>query len=249
MSAVEIDPLGDLCIAAERDAEQENAVANTGTKVFNEFKKRHAAQRVEQVVLATLCDVYSERCKILGTKALPHHLQLLSEIPEPLVVKTSLLSKTPQAQGGAFIRVAEGGQDAQLEAFLTTLAPPLESPLLVLLDSLDLSGVHLPIQALTSMINNAILWGPWWRLRCLVLQDCDLELLHIRAMCSIEGVSSLSKVEHLNLSRNKDIGRDATLGNLRNVQDLAMETSFFLNLWRWAPIQELWLDGTGTLNF
>ena len=234
------DLLRDLCQAVAKDAEQENRACNEidikpNNKVDQPLQKSPAER---------LVDLYVEQCTNEGVRPCDEHRTLLKSIPEEVVLETSKLGPLRLKPGGAVLRVTSG-TDLQLTALLTTLAPPRNSPVIAVIDTLDLTGLPVSEDALRSMLENGFVWGPWWRLRCLALQNCKLQIDHLKILCRADMSSSLWNLEYLDLSKNPNIGNHHINGLLREPRDFGdPDLAFLFHLWRNAKLRYLNLELT-----
>jgi hypothetical protein len=233
--------LRDLCQAVAKDAEQENRACN---KI--EIKPKN---KVDQHLLKSsserLVELYVEQCANEGVHPCDEHRTLLKSIPEELVLDTSKLGHLRLKPGGAVLRVTGEGTDLQLTALLSTLAPPRNSPVLAVIDTLDLTGLPVSENALRSMLEYGFVWGPWWRLRCLSLQNCNLQIPHLKILCRADMSSSLWNLEYLDLSKNPGIGNHPNNESLREPRDFGdPDLAFLFHLWRNAKLRYLNLEGT-----
>lgn len=245
------DPLSELCRAVEKDAEQENKAINAA-RIDSSLKDRarngtnnldHAACSLSPV--DALVGMYRTGCETEGVEPCDEHLRLLASIPPRLVVDTRRCVARPLCgtPGGAVLRVTSGSPE-QLGILLITLAPPAFAEAIALLDTLDLTGVRTSHEALAGMLDNALSWGPWWRLRCLVLRDCGLTPMHLRALGRLDTAPSLWNLEVLDLSDNVQVGMDPATGFLRGPEEYACaDVAFLVYLWRQAKLRRISLRG------
>ena len=199
-----------------------------------------------------LVAMYRTACEAESEEPCEEHVRLLSSIPGELVMDArrggaaalafSYSSKPPF---GAVLRVTSGSPE-QVGALLTTLAPPAHAEAVAVVDTLDLTGLRgrVPHEALADMLDNALLWGPWWRLRCLVLRDCGLTPMHVRALGRLDTVPCLWNLEVLDLSDNDSIGTDPATGTPRGPGEYAgAEVAFLVYLWKQAKLRRISLKG------
>ncbi len=265
------DLLGELCqvvVAQDVEQEQENRTVNDGrsarpTRAGNGKGKprddRAIAPSTTTTTTAlavvdgdTLVAMYRTACEAESEEPCEEHVRLLSSIPGELVMDArrggaaalafSYSSKPPF---GAVLRVTSGSPE-QVGALLTTLAPPAHAEAVAVVDTLDLTGLRgrVPHEALADMLDNALLWGPWWRLRCLVLRDCGLTPMHVRALGRLDTVPCLWNLEVLDLSDNDSIGTDPATGTPRGPGEYAgADVAFLVYLWKQAKLRRISLKG------
>ena len=249
------DLLGELCVAVEKDAEQENRTLNGSGRAVAVPERgkpgdHPVARSLETKVVSpldALVAMYKTACETEGDKPCEEHVQLLASIPGELVMDVRMCSSRLLygTSGGAVLRVSSGSPE-QLCALLTTIAPPPHAGAMVLVDTLDLTGVRVGHEALAAMLDNALLWGPWWRLRCLVLRDCGLTPIHIHALGRLETVPCLWNLEVLDLSDNASVGKDLVTGAVRGPAEYAgADVAFLVYLWKQSKLRRVSFKGCG----
>lgn len=245
------DPLGELCLAAEKDAGRPNAIVNIlsgGQETIRQPDSGDELPATEPGPEEHLTQLYQQQCTSHDCEPHSQHVNLLKSIPESLIVLNPLRRDIRGHLGGAAISLPEGHKcsHSQQMALLTTISPPETSDVVVLVDSIDFSDIELSHVALEMLVRNATQWGPWWRLRSLTLRNCGLQLPHIRAICSIDAIPCFWNLQYLDISSNKGIGRKLTDdGSIRGASDFAVPSILlFLNLWRNSPLKRLNLEDT-----
>lgn len=237
-----MDPLGDLCLAAAEDAEQENRQVNDHHSLHKNHTRTETRERVDvqkRTSTEILVALYKEQCINEGVEPLENHIDILSDIPHQLIVHTRECQIRKRVTGGAVVKVS-GGCSLQVAALLTTLAPPKDATILPVLDTLDLSSIKLSEENLVKMVENALLWGPWWRLRCLILRDCGIELSHLRVLACADAVPCFWNLEYFDISHNPGIGRTQT-GITRGPEAFAgTELAFLVHFWKQTRLR--WLS-------
>ncbi len=239
--AVVMDPLGDLCLAAIEDVEQENIVFNED--IDGSLRKCHEErERRGTTTNNTLVTLYRDQCSKFEVAECCEHVRLLEEIPGELVIDSRNCQTMSNIPGGAVIRLDSSCQcsPGQVAALLSTIAPPRDSPVMVALDTLHVNDIPIPAMGLSEMVQNAVFWGPWWRLRCLVLRNCDLGIEHVQLLGSIDAVPCFWNLEYLDISHNCSIGRDMLTGRSREPYEFATPSmAFLVHLWRQAKLRFL----------
>lgn len=244
------DPLGELCLAAEKDAGEENRHANDarGLTASTRAKSRTGTDQngpCSLSLVVALVAMYRTGCQAENAMPCEDHVELLTSIPGELVMDTRCCAIRPpgRSPGGAVLRVTSGSPK-QVSALLETLAPPSHASAIVLVDTLDLTGVEVSHEGLAGMLDNALSWGPWWRLRCLVLRDCGLTPAHIRILGRLEAVPCLWNLEVLDLSENVHVGTDPATGSSRGPGEYALaDVAFLVYLWKQAKLRRVSFKG------
>jgi len=257
-----------LCqVVVAQDVEQENRTVNDGrsarpTRAGNGRGKprddRAIVPSTTTTALAvvdgdTLVAMYKTACEAVSEEPCEEHVRLLSSIPGELVMDArrggaaalAFSSSSSKPPFGAVLRVTSGSPE-QVGALLTTLAPPAHAEAVAVVDTLDLTGLRgrVPHEALADMLDNALLWGPWWRLRYLVLRDCGLTPMHVRALGGLDTVPCLWNLEVLDLSDNASIGTDPATGTPRGPGEYAgADVAFLVYLWKQAKLRRISLKG------
>ncbi len=253
------DLLGELCLAVEKDAGVENRPANdargrwapSGKKSRGGTTGDHNLVHLNDPCPASLLDalvaMYKAGCEAENVAPCDRHVKLLTSIPGELLMDARWCAVRPpgRSPGGAVLRVT-GGCPKQVGALLQTLAPPSHAGALILVDTLDLTSVEVSHEALAGMLDNALSWGPWWRLRCLVLRDCGLTPDHICVLARLEAVPCLWNLEVLDLSDNVHIGTDPATGSTRGPGEYARaDVAFLIYLWKQAKLRRISFKGCG----
>lgn len=193
-----------------------------------------------------LVELYEGRCARVETCPCAEHIRILEGIPSDFIVEISECVHRPRVGGALVQHVSVLCSGEQLGAFLTTISPPCDSEVILMIDTLDLTGTPVLCEHLEEMLENACHWGNWWRLRCLILQRCSLNIAHLSALCSIERITSLWNLEYLDISWNLEIGWNNSSHSIRTKLDFCSpELLLLFNLWRHAPIKRLQIEFIG----
>lgn len=236
-----MDALGDLCLAAVEDAEQENRGINDHHNELSNhvnLSEKNPDAAEAKTSSDRLVDLYKAQCRTEGVGPFQDHISTLAEIPEQLIVHASECQIIKRVTGGAVIKVS-GGCPLQISALLTTVAPPKDATILAVVDTLDLSNVKVTEGCLSKMIDNALMWGPWWKLRCLVLKNCGLGLQHLKVLASAGAVPCFWNLEYLDISHNFDIGLN-TSGFIRDPEEFAgADIALLIHLWKHTKLRRL----------
>lgn len=252
------DPLGELCRAVEKDAGEENRPVNDARGPAEPVRDKTIGGTTDQQLLhqndpcpASLLDalvsLYKSGCETENVAPCDGHVKLLTSIPKGLVVdaRWCAVRRPRRSPGGAVLRVTSGCTK-QVSALLGTLAPPSHASALVLVDTLDFTSVEVSHEALAVLLDNALSWGPWWRLRCLVLRDCGLTPDHIRVLARLDAVPCLWNLEVLDLSDNVQVGTDPATGSTRGPGEYAQaDVAFLIYLWKQAKLRRISFKGCG----
>ena len=234
-----MDPLGDLCLAAAEDAEQENRQVNDHhVALYKPIDTVTPGDAQGSSSTEKLIDLYRDQCNSEGVDPHEDHINILRGIPRELVLHTRECHVSKRVTGGALVRVS-GGCPLQVGALLTTLAPPKDATILPVVDTLDLSSVKISVESLAKMVGNSLLWGPWWRLRCLILKDSGLGLHHLQALASADAVPSFWNLEYLDISHNSSIGLTEA-GVTRGPEEFAgVDVAFLIHFWKQTKLRYL----------
>lgn len=252
-----INPLNSLCNAVDRfptvEAYNGYRVRNSKIEGVGASNKGindgvgHDNQRNLQPPKCALVELYERRCARFETRPCPEHVRILEHIPIQFIIQSSECLHVPWDGGALIQHVSILCSEEQLGAFLTTISPPPDSEVILMIDTLDLTGTPVACQHLEEMLDNAGYWGNWWRLRCLILQRCRLDITHLSAICSIERIMSLWNLEYLDISWNQDIGWNDVSHSMRTKIDFCSpELLLLFNLWRHCPIKRLQIEYIGT---
>ena len=247
------DLLGELCLAVEKETGEENRHVNDthGATALAREKSRVGTTDQNQndppppSLVDALVAMYKAGCEAENAIPCDEHVELLASVPRELVIDARWCVVRPpgRSPGGAVLRVTSGCTK-QVSALLETLAPPSHASALILVDTLDLTSVEVSHEALAGMLDNALSWGPWWRLRCLVLRDCGLTPAHIRILGRLDAVPCLWNLEVLDLSDNVHVGTDPATGSTRGPGEYAgADVAFLVYLWSQAKIRRISFKG------
>ncbi|KAI8107929.1 hypothetical protein M9435_002956 [Picochlorum sp. BPE23] len=234
-----MDPLGDLCLAAIEDVEQENVVVHGD---IDDVSQKCHEGRKGTTANNSLVALYKDQCTKFEVPECCEHVRLLEEIPGELVMGSGICQTMSNIPGGAVIRFDSSCQcsPGQVAALFSTIAPPRDSPVMVIVDTIDVRDIPIPVMGLSEMIQNAVLWGPWWRLRCLVLHNCQLGIEHLNVLGNVDAVPCFWNLEYLDVSHNGLIGRDLSTGIFRDPTGFATpDMAFLVHLWRQAKLRFL----------
>eukprot|EP00889_Picochlorum_renovo_P007433 jgi/Picre1/34463/NNA_001931.t1 len=234
-----MDPLGDLCLAAIEDVEQENVVVHGD---IDDVPQKCHEGRKGTTANNSLVALYKDQCTKFEVPECCEHVRLLEEIPGELVMDSGNYQTMSNIPGGAVIRFDSSCQclPGQVAALFSTIAPPRDSPVMVIVDTIDMRDIPIPVMGLSEMIQNAVLWGPWWRLRCLVLHNCQLGIEHLNVLGNVDAVPCFWNLEYLDVSHNGSIGRDLSTGIFHDPTEFATpDMAFLVHLWRHAKLRFL----------
>ena len=234
-----MDPLGDLCLAAIEDVEQENGVVHGD---FDDVLQNSDEGRERTTANSSLVALYKDQCTKFEVLECCEHVRLLEEIPRELVVDSHDCQVISNIPGGAVIRLDSSCQcsPGQVAALFSTIAPPRDSPIMVIVDTIDVRDIPIPVMGFSEMIQNAVFWGPWWRLRCLVLHNCQLGIEHMNVLGNVDAVPCFWNLEYLDISHNGSIGRELATGIFRDPIEFATpDMAFMVHLWRQAKLRFL----------
>lgn len=240
-------------LASERmqESDTSNLVTHTNGMTGHLHKDAEASSSIDAL--------YQLECQKRGIEPFRKYITILKGVPGSLFVDIVLDSPPKGRAGGAAINAGIEGLGLQERdntelmptidqvialVDILTAKPAIISGKVLILDHLDLSGISLPITILQTLVDQARLLGPWWRLRSLSLSKCNLSLEHLHLLTSDSSIPLVMRLERLDISWNPNIGREDD-GCCYSAINFMRKANFFCaNLWRNAPLKFLNLAGT-----